>query len=176
MSSRGQAACAALLALLGAAAVLGACGSGAPHAVGASSTTTPAPGAATTTTLAATATTTTAASPTVTIGRWTGRQPAAIYFSGDAGDVATGLTWSAWNTSTAVGHGTRSELSCVPSCAQGTATPYPVTITLSRPVDGRFTLITEQTADAHGTTETFRAPDLGQGACSTSSESSCAFS
>ena len=114
--------------------------------------------------------------PTLTVGGWTGREPAAIYFSGDAGDIATGLTWSSWTTDQAVARGTRNELGCVPNCAQGTATPYPVTITLSKPVNGRFTFLAEQTADAKGTTETFSAPYLGQGACSTSSDSSCVFS
>ena len=114
--------------------------------------------------------------PTVTINGWTGREPAAIYFSGDAGDIATGLTWTTWNQTEAVGHGTRNELGCVPDCAQGTSTAYPVTITMTRPLGGRFTSIVEQTADSKGTTNTFTAPDLGQGACTNSSESSCVFS
>ena len=67
------------------------------------------------------------------------------------------------------------ELNCIPNCAQGAATPYPVTITLNKPVDGTFTFITEQTADGRGTTETFSTPYLGQGACSTSSESTWVF-
>jgi hypothetical protein len=115
-------------------------------------------------------------SPDVTIAGWTGRKPATIYFSGDAGDIATGLTWSVWNRTEAVGHGQRKELSCVPDCAQGTATSYPVTITLTKPVDGEFTSIVEQTADGRGTTETFTAPDLGQGACTNSATTSCRFS
>ena len=98
-----------------------------------------------------------------------------IYFSGDAGDIATGLTWSIWDRTQAVGHGTRQELGCVPSCAEGTATEYPVTITMSDPVNGTFTFILEQTADGKGTTETFTAPDLGQGACTDSNEDSCLF-
>lgn len=114
-------------------------------------------------------------SPTVTIAGWTGREPATVYFSGDAGNVATGLTWAVWNQSEAVGHGTRQELSCIPDCADGTATPYPVTLTLTKPVDGKFTSIIEQTADGKGTTETFTAP-FGQGACTSSDESSCIFS
>ena len=115
-------------------------------------------------------------SPTVTIAGWTGRKPATIYFSGDAGDIATGLTWSAWNQTEAVGHGRRQELSCIPDCAQGTATSYPVTITLTEPVDGRFTTIVEQTADGRGTTETFTGPYLGSGACTNSDDASCIFS
>jgi hypothetical protein len=118
----------------------------------------------------------TSALPTVTIGGWTGREPAAIYFSGDAGDIVTGLTWSTWNQSEAVGEGMRNELSCVPNCAQGSATPYPATVTMSAPMNGQFTSIVEQTADGKGTTETFNSPYLGQGACTDSNQSSCAFS
>jgi hypothetical protein len=112
----------------------------------------------------------------VTIGGWTGREPAIIYFSGDSGDIATGLRWSVWDRTEAVGHGTRNELGCVPNCAQGTATPYPVTITLSHPRNGTFRFILEQTADGKGTRETFRSPDLGEGACADSGQSSCQFS
>ncbi len=111
----------------------------------------------------------------VTFGKWTGREPATIYFSADAGNIATGLVWSRWDQTKAVGHGTRNELSCVPNCAQGSSTPYPVTITLSHPVDGKYTLLVEQTADGKATTETFTAPHLGQGACTNSSQSSCKF-
>jgi hypothetical protein len=80
-----------------------------------------------------------------------------------------------WNQTEAVGHGTREELGCVPDCAQGTATPYPVTLTLADPVGGSFTSILEQTADGKGTTETFSAPHLAEGACTTSDENSCVF-
>ena len=128
-----------------------------------------------TTTTTTTTTIPTAALPTVTISGWTGREPTTIYFSGDAGDVATGLTWSRWDASEGVGQGTRNELSCVPDCAQGTSTPYPVTITMTNPVNGKFTTILEQTSDGRGTTETFTEPYLGQGACTTSAQDSCAF-
>jgi len=111
----------------------------------------------------------------VTIGHWTGREPAAIYFSGDAGDIATGLTWTVWNTTEAVGHGTRIVQGCIPDCAQGSQTPYPVTITLTRPVYGEFTAVLEQTTDPGATTEHFTAPELGQGACTSSDQASCRF-
>lgn len=114
-----------------------------------------------------------AALPTVTIGHWTGREPAVVYFSGDAGDIATGLTWRVWNQSEAIGHGTRDELGCVPNCAEGTATPYPVTLTLTRPVHNKFSMLVERTSDAKGTTETFTAPQLGEGACTTNRQSTC---
>jgi hypothetical protein len=113
--------------------------------------------------------------PTLTIASWTGREPVRIYFSADAGNIATGLTWSVWNQTQAVGHGVRNELSCVPDCAQGTATPYPVTLTLSDPVGGAFTSLLEQTADPKGTTERFTAPQLAQGVCPTADQASCIF-
>lgn len=112
--------------------------------------------------------------PTLTIASWTGREPVTLYFSGDAGDIATGITWSVWDQSEAIGHAVRQELSCVPDCAQGTATPYPVTLTLTMPVDGAYTSIQEQTADGKGTTETF-SPREVQGVCPNSDQNSCVF-
>jgi hypothetical protein len=113
--------------------------------------------------------------PTVAIGPWTGREPIMIYFSGDSGDIASDLKWSTWTPDLAVAHGTWQYLDCVPNCAQGTSTPYPVTITLTRPEAGQFTRLLEQTDGPHGYKMTFSAPDLGQGACTTSDQSSCAF-
>jgi hypothetical protein len=113
--------------------------------------------------------------PSVTIASWTGREPVRIYFSGDGGNVATGLTWSLWSQTVAVGHGVRDELGCVPDCAQGSSTPYPVTLTLSDPVGGVFVSLLEQTADSKGTAETFQAPNLAQGVCPTASQASCVF-
>ena len=113
--------------------------------------------------------------PTVTIGKWTGREPRAIYFSGDSGDIATDLTWSSWAADRAVGSGTWHYLDCRPSCAAGTSTPYPVTITLTNPVHGQFTTLVEKTSGPHGFTQTFTAPQLGQGACTNQNQNSCAF-
>jgi hypothetical protein len=170
------------------AVVAAGCG-GAPQAAHPSTSTTHPP--ATTTTIPAATTTpappttiatappTTAAPagplPDLTIAGWTGRDPVVIYFSGDAGNIATGLTWSVWNQTEAVGQGTRNELGCVPNCAQGTSTPYPVTLTLTDPVNGSFTSILEQTADGKGTTETFTTPYLAEGVCPTGAPSSCVF-
>jgi hypothetical protein len=158
----------------------GGCSSPTPSAHSTSTTTRPAP----TTTVPSSRTTVPAATstsapngplPTLTIASWTGREAAGISFSGDAGDIATGLTWSTWGQTEAVGHGTRNELGCVPNCAQGTATPNPVTLTLTDPVDGSFTSILEQTADGRGTSQTFTSPDLAEGVCPTNDETSCVF-
>jgi hypothetical protein len=99
-----------------------------------------------------------------------------IYFSGDAGDIATDLKWSQWSADRAVGTGTWHYLNCQPDCARGTSTPYPVTITLTNPVGAEFTKLIEKTTGPHGFTMTFAAPHLGQGACTSQNASSCAFS
>jgi hypothetical protein len=114
-------------------------------------------------------------SPQVTIGRWTGRQPFIIYFSGDAGNITTDLKWSSWNADRAVAHGTWHYLNCQPDCASGTSTPYPVTITLTDPVAGRFKRLVEETTGPHAFTMTSSAPNLGQGACTNSDNNTCAF-
>jgi hypothetical protein len=98
-----------------------------------------------------------------------------IYFSGDAGDITSSLVWSSWNADRALAHGSWNYLSCRPSCAAGSSTPYPVTITLSNPKGGKFTKLVEQTTGPHGYTMTFTSPYLGQGACANSNETSCAF-
>jgi hypothetical protein len=134
---------------------------------------------ATTTTPTTTATTTRStpppsSSPIAVIGHWTGRTPVTIYFSGDAGNIATDLTWTSWNLSGAVAHGTWHYQNCIPNCASGSWTPYPVTIHLSNPVAGRFTKLVERTAGPKGFTRTFTAPDLGQGACTSQQTKTCA--
>ena len=98
-----------------------------------------------------------------------------IYFSGDSGDITSHLVWSTWSADRAVAHGTWNYLDCKPNCATGNSTPYPVTITLTAPVGGTFTRLVEQTSGPHGYTQTFVAPQLGQGACATANSNSCAF-
>jgi hypothetical protein len=58
-------------------------------------------------------------------------EPSKIGFSGDGGNVAVNLVWSEWDSTQAVGDGTVNYQGCVPGCAQGTETPYPVHIVLS---------------------------------------------
>ena len=53
---------------------------------------------------------------------------------GDGTVVANSVTWSQWGATTATGHGTVNEVSCVPDCADGKDVAYQVTVTLSRPV------------------------------------------
>jgi hypothetical protein len=158
----------ALLAVLLMCAFVASCSSGSGSAHGSSTTIAPP-----STAVIATSTTSPASSPTVRIAHWTGRKPVTIYFSDDSGDIATKLTWSRWSGDGAAATGTWHYQNCVPDCAEGSWTPYPVTIALSRPVNGQFTKLVEQTSGPHGYTMTFTAPHLGQGACTNQSASSC---
>jgi hypothetical protein len=54
--------------------------------------------------------------------------------SGDSTVALWHMTWSTWNSATAVGMGTEKLNDCNPNCAQGTLHPVPVTVTLSKPV------------------------------------------
>ena len=76
------------------------------------------------------------------VGSYTGMDPTEIAFSGDSTNVVTGLTWT-WTATGATGTGTSDIDSCVPSCAAASPNPVTATITLSDPVDGHFTQMTE---------------------------------
>jgi hypothetical protein len=54
--------------------------------------------------------------------------------SGDSTVSLSHMTWSTWNSATAVGTGTEKLDDCTPNCAAGTLHPVPVTVTLSKPV------------------------------------------
>lgn len=103
--------------------------------------------------------------PVAHFADWTGREPSIIYFSGDSGNIVSGLTWS-WTATRAVGHGTWGYESCDPDCAQGTTAPYPAVVTLSGPVGGQFTKGVEQTSGPHAFTEHFTLPSTAIGAAS----------
>jgi hypothetical protein len=113
--------------------------------------------------------------PLIAIGHWRGREPVTIYFSADGGNIATNLNWFRWSADDATATGTWHYLNCQPSCAAGTSTPYPVTITLTDAVNGQFTKLREQTSGPHAFTEIFNAPHLAQGACTNQNTNSCAF-
>jgi hypothetical protein len=62
-------------------------------------------------------------------------EPAAIILTcGDGTATANGLSWSQWDSTTAVAHGTVNQVSCVPDCANGQDVAYTATLTLSEPV------------------------------------------
>ncbi len=94
------------------------------------------------------------------------RFPKTIDFSADAGNIVSAISWSAWGPQEAVGHGTWTYQDCVPSCAQGSETPYPATITLSQVVNGNYTQLEEATTGPHGFTIEghFGTPDWPLGA------------
>ncbi len=79
--------------------------------------------------------------PELKAGSWQGIKPSYIGLSGDGGDVITGIKWSAWNATEAVGTGSRTLQSCIPDCATGKDTVVPETLVLSEPQDGFFTVI-----------------------------------
>ena len=82
--------------------------------------------------------------------------PSQIDFSGDSGNVVTGIAWASWTATAATGSGKSDIDSCVPSCAQAPPDFVTTNLVLSDPVNGRFTLITET---RNGSTETFTYPN-----------------
>jgi len=70
-------------------------------------------------------------------------QPTEIAYSGDGTNVVTGITWSSWAATGATGTGTSDIDSCDPSCAAASPDNVSTTISLSDPVNGHFTQMTE---------------------------------
>ena len=94
--------------------------------------------------------------PVLTVGGYTGMKPTEIAYSGDATNVVTKITWSSWTATGASGQGTSDIDSCIPNCAQAPPSLVPTTVTLSAPVNGRFTKMTET---RNGFTSTYTYPD-----------------
>jgi hypothetical protein len=92
----------------------------------------------------------------LTVGGYTGMKPTEIAYSGDATNVVTKITWSSWTATGASGQGTSDIDSCNPNCAQAPPSLVPTTVTLSAPVNGRFTKMTET---RNGFTSTYTYPD-----------------
>jgi eukaryotic-like serine/threonine-protein kinase len=93
--------------------------------------------------------------PVITVGSYSGIQPTEIAYSGDATNVVTAITWSSWTATGATGTGTSDIDNCVPSCAAASPNNVTATITLSDPVNGRFTQMTET---RNGTTTSYTYP------------------
>jgi hypothetical protein len=53
---------------------------------------------------------------------------------GDGTEILKGLTWSSWTKLRATGKGTEYRNTCNPSCAAGHFIPYPIAITLTKPI------------------------------------------
>ena len=96
-----------------------------------------------TTTSSASGTADTSASPIVTFGSYSGRHPATIYVTPDFRDPVRNITWNSWTATSATGEGTWGWNNCLPNCDQGRSTPTPTEVTLSDPVNGRFTAMRE---------------------------------
>jgi eukaryotic-like serine/threonine-protein kinase len=124
-----------------------AASSSAGGSAGTTTTTSPSPSAS--------ASSSSAALPVLTVGSYNGMNPSQIDFSGDAGNVVTGITWASWTATAATGSGKSDIDSCVPNCAQAPPDIVATNLVLSDPVNGRFTLITET---RNGSTETFTYP------------------
>ena len=81
-------------------------------------------------------------------------RPAAIYYTGDSTGVLGGfdgngrypnyghLNWSSWTQTAALGSGAVWLDNCTPNCAQGTFSPYAVTVEATAPEAGHFTRLT----------------------------------
>ena len=81
--------------------------------------------------------------PVITVGSYSGMKPTEIAYSGDGTNVVTTITWASWTATGATGTGTSDIDSCVPNCAQAPPDNVTTTITLSAPVNGHFTQMTE---------------------------------
>jgi len=96
-----------------------------------------------------------AALPVLTAGSYTGTKPADIFYSGDGTNVVTKIQWASWTAAGATGYGVSDIDSCNPNCAQAPVNDVTATITLSAPVNGRFTQMTET---RNGSTTSYSYP------------------
>lgn len=99
--------------------------------------------ASATTSATQSATPSTGTLPVLVAGSYSGMQPTEIGYSGDSTNVVTSITWSSWTATSATGTGTSDIDNCVPSCAAASPNPVTTTITLSDPVGGHFTQMSE---------------------------------
>ncbi len=84
--------------------------------------------------------------PVLLAGGYSGRDPSQLTFAADGSNSVTGLTWSSWTATGASGSGRADVALCLPSCVGTPASLVPTTITLSDPVNGHFTQLTESRA------------------------------
>jgi serine/threonine protein kinase len=96
-----------------------------------------------------------AALPVLTAGSYTGMKPSEIAFSGDSTNVVTKISWTSWTATGASGTGTSDIDSCNPNCAQAPPSLVPTTITLTDPVNGKFTKMIEA---RNGSSATYTYP------------------
>ena len=103
----------------------------------------------------ASSTTAPATLPVLVAGSYHGIKPKEIDFSADAGNIVTGITWSSWTATRAIGSGTSDIDTCIPSCAAAPTDLVATMLVLSQPVDGHFTVISEV---RNNTTQAFVYP------------------
>ena len=104
----------------------------------------------------ASSTTAPATLPVLVAGTYHGIKPKEIDFSADAGNIVTGITWSSWTATKAIGSGTSDIDTCIPSCAAAPTDLVTTMLVLSQPLDGHFTVISELRS---GTTQAFVYPN-----------------
>jgi hypothetical protein len=94
-----------------------------------------------------------ASMPLLVVGSYSGTEPQMIGFSADGSNIVTNIIWQYWDATGAYGVGTSDILGCVPSCASGSSTRVTATITLTNPIHGQFTAISESRDGQETTTE-----------------------
>jgi predicted Ser/Thr protein kinase len=93
--------------------------------------------------------------PVLVAGGYSGRDPGQLTFAADGSNTVTGITWSSWSATGATGSGRADLALCLPGCVGTPASVVPATITLSDPVNGHFTQLTESRA---GSTQSWNYP------------------
>jgi len=84
-------------------------------------------------------------------------RPSRLSFTTDVRGLVTGITWSSWTATGAVGHGKQVRTDCVPTCATSTRHYAAATITLSKVSGGVFTRLVER---VDGRTTTYSGTHL----------------
>ena len=81
--------------------------------------------------------------PVLVAGGYSGRDPGQLTFAADGSNTVTAITWSSWTATGATGSGRAGLALCLPGCVGTPASVVPSTITLSDPVNGHVTQLTE---------------------------------
>jgi hypothetical protein len=84
------------------------------------------------------------------------REPSTIDLGGAQGTTISEITWSSWGPYSAQGSGSAKYDECVPDCASGTTTVDVISLVLSRPENGIFTIMSAE--------DVTRGGSLGQSA------------
>ena len=93
--------------------------------------------------------------PVLVAGGYSGRDPGQLTFAANGSNTVTAITWSSWTATGATGSGRADLALCLPGCVGTPASVVPATITLSDPVNGHFTQLTESRG---GSTQSWNYP------------------